>query len=191
MNHVLPKGFSLAEIVVALGIVAVIAALLLANVGQFQEKARIADIVETVTTLGQALREFERNVGKYPSDLGLLVRKPTLSDKDVCNNFFTQAEIDRWRGPYVGREIPSTGLVIELDTIIMQLDKDAASPVTAANAGALEIILQNATSSTALAVDAVIDGDGSLTEGPIRWGKVPAPVLLVDRMAYRITIAGC
>ena len=60
------KGFSLIEMVIALGVIAVLAALLVPLVGTYLEQARIVRAQSDVRTIGDAILKFERDVGRFP-----------------------------------------------------------------------------------------------------------------------------
>lgn len=60
------KGFTLIEMVITLGVIAVFAAILVPLIGTYLEQARIARAQSDVRTIGDAILKFERDVGRFP-----------------------------------------------------------------------------------------------------------------------------
>ena len=186
------RGFTIVEILVGLAIFAVLTAVLLTNLGGFQEKSRITEIVQTLRNVAMAIREYKRVVGVYPDDLMQLYTRPGATDDDLCGNDIGAAAVNRWSGPYVDRTIQEPwALVIGNDTIVNDLDRE---PSPAANtippiyeAGKLQIYVRNVPSDVALLIDAELDGDGSLTEGQIQWTVFPG----FPRLVYSLAVSGC
>ncbi len=181
------RGFTMVEILVTLAITGVLAAVLWANLGGLHEQARTAKMVENLGTIAQALREFDRQTGRYPEDLSLLTVKPTTSSKDICGNTFPQTAVDRWKGPYVGTAISAAGIVLEIDTIQDGIKRKPGTPADPSQAGELQVFVNNVTNALALELDADLDGDGLLTKGPIQWNTSPG----YPRLIYSIVVSGC
>jgi len=91
----LQKGFTLIEVVVALAIVALVAAVVVPGYFRFIERGRERNAEATVQSLKLAITQFNMDVGAYPGKLSDLERKPT--DERLSK---------KWHGPYVDSEIP-------------------------------------------------------------------------------------
>ncbi len=180
-------GFTLMEILAAVAIIGVLTAVLLSNLGSLQNKSRISYMVETLTTLRQALTEHNRQVGVYPANLILLYRKPTTGDKDICGGNFTTETIAKWRGPYIGREITDAGIVIETDTITTGLKRKPASSAFVGQVADIQIFVNNVPNTVADELDDDLDGDGLLTAGRIQWNTSPG----YPRLIFTAPITGC
>ena len=180
-------AFSLMEILVALAIVAVLAAVIIPGLNAYLETARIRRIEETLVTLARGVRDYKSSTGSYPSDLLRLTTQPVVGDNDVCGAPISAAQVAAWHGPYLSITIGSAGVVVGEDTVITTLKR---KPVTAAfggELGVLQLIVENASSATALRVDADLDGDASLISGVVTWNTASGP----PRLFYAVQIAGC
>src|SRR3954462_1496130 len=105
-------GFTLAEVLVAVTIIAVLAAVLMPTVrGRLQEGYEDA-IVSEFTNLSTAVNAYRQDVGHYPPELYYLTSVPT-SPHDFCGRTLMPDDSAKWRGPYVSRIITTAaGYVI-------------------------------------------------------------------------------
>jgi prepilin-type N-terminal cleavage/methylation domain-containing protein len=179
-------GFSMAEILVSLTIAGVLAALLLVNLAHVQSDSQRARLVEALTVFVVGLREFDRDVGVFPETLDMLYRRPTTSDKDICKVNLSQAQVDKWGGPYILQEIPSAGLIYETDTIDVILKRKPTTP-TAGESADLQMFVANVPQDEAEELDDRLDGDGLLTKGRIQWNTSSG----YPRLIFTIQIADC
>src|SRR4051812_14897643 len=60
------RGFTMLEMVVVLGIIAILAAVLTPMVNNYVDQSRTAKAQSDVRTIGEAIGRFERDVGRYP-----------------------------------------------------------------------------------------------------------------------------
>ena len=176
-------GFSMAEVIVTIAIIAILVATLIPQFNSYLEKGRVAKLEETLVTLTGALRDFDRNTGQYPKTLFPLVRAAALSDANICGTSFTAAVVNSWRGPYLMADVTASGIPVEAETISTILARSPTSALSS-QAGELLITVGNASAATATAVQLDVDGDGDFTKGPIRWNAVSG-------MTYSLPIAGC
>ncbi len=88
------RGFTLLEILIVVGILALLAAFVLPNVLQRGDQAKI-DLVKSAIgrngSIGSALMNYRADVGTYPEELQALYERPSDIDEDS----------GKWRGPYM------------------------------------------------------------------------------------------
>ena len=91
------RGFTLLEVLLVIGIIALIAAFVLPSIMGAGEEARIGlaqAAVEPNGPLGSALQKYKWNIGTYPeTDEGLkaLIERPSSVDESS----------GKWKGPYI------------------------------------------------------------------------------------------
>jgi prepilin-type N-terminal cleavage/methylation domain-containing protein len=100
-------GFTLAEILVALALIALLAAVLLPTVaGQILkgDAARVQQDVEAVRSgVDQFLADVHRYPGKY-SDLSTKITTTTSTHTDINGAAYTSGLVNKWGGPYVTKD---------------------------------------------------------------------------------------
>jgi prepilin-type N-terminal cleavage/methylation domain-containing protein len=177
------RGFTLIEILVALAIVAVIAAVSIPALHSHIEESRIKRMAVDLTSIAQAIREYEKHVGTYPTDLSELTTQPVAgTDKNSCGVILTGPEVALWKGPY----LPSAAPYIEgEDTIFGNLKRKNGSTK---NPDILQIAVRQPPMTTALKLDSLFDGDGDLSAGTITWNTNVFPQ---GQMLYSEPIQGC
>lgn len=97
-------GFTLAEILVALALIALLAAVLLPTVaGQILkgDASRVAQDLEGVRAgISQFVADVHRYPGKY-SDMSKLI---TTTDTDINGAVYSSGLTKQWSGPYIGKD---------------------------------------------------------------------------------------
>jgi prepilin-type N-terminal cleavage/methylation domain-containing protein len=79
------RGFTLVEVVVAISIVAILASVVIANVGEGRKKARDAQRISDIAQIQLALRLYKDAEGKYPDcDEGMTIGESSTPDEDDC-----------------------------------------------------------------------------------------------------------
>lgn len=174
------------EVLVAIAITGVLTAVLVANLGHVQSDSERARLVEALTVFVVGLREFDRDVGVFPETLDMLSRKPTTADNNICKVKLSQAQVDKWDGPYLTQQVPSAGFVYEDDTIAVAMKRKPTVPVAGQGAD-LQIFINNVPQYEAEELDERLDGDGLLTAGRIQWNTSPG----YPRLIFTIQIADC
>jgi prepilin-type N-terminal cleavage/methylation domain-containing protein len=178
------RGFTLAEVLVSVAILAILAAVVVPAVFGRVTDANNRRKAATLSMLAQAVLTFHDHVGMWPSSLVQLTTAPAPNANNACSLPMAAKDTARWLGPYVALAIPSTGLVIDKDTIRVALTR---SPAGVATAGVLQISMQYPVSDTRNAIQDILDTDTDSTTGAIRWtGTDPLKTL-----TYSISITGC
>jgi len=99
------KGFTLAEILVALALIALLAAVLLPTVAGQILKGDAGRVLQDVNAIRSGIEQFLADVHRYPgkySDLSTLI---TTSDTDINGNAYTSGLVGKWAGPYVTKTV--------------------------------------------------------------------------------------
>ena len=84
------RGFTLLEILVVVGILALLAAFVVPNLIGTQDDARVKTTQTNINNLRGVMQLFNLHMGRYPNELSELTEKP---DDDV--------EAEKWKGPYI------------------------------------------------------------------------------------------
>jgi len=158
-------GFSLAEVLVALAVVAVLAAVIAPAIASLVTRARIDGAAETLEGISDAIVTFHDDVGEYPQSMTQLVEPLVNGDQDICGNNYNGGERNRWAGPYWHRGIPAGGLPISIGSVnnnfFVLADPSGIDYMTP--------VVTNVTDDDATELDLKIDlGDGA-NAGTIRW----------------------
>jgi type II secretion system protein G len=156
-------GFTLAEVLVALTLIAILASVVVPAVtGRLQQSYEDA-IVAELASLASAVTAYRQDVGKYPPALDYLttLRAPPL---DRCGTPLNAREIANWRGPYVTRAILNTS-----GYIFAQKDTVTDIIATSASPAGIVIQLRGPDTLTASKIDLVVDGVASATAGGLQW----------------------
>lgn len=132
-------GFTLPEILVAVAMVGVLAAVTLPAVMSQVNKSEISRVVQDLQAIGQASQLYRTDVGEWPAS---------------TNELITSVEVG-WTGPYLARTTTGAILTGAGGTIVEALE-DGVTPSGAAGPF-LEISVTGLTLTDALSVDLQID----------------------------------
>lgn len=160
------RGFTLAEVLVAFALIAVLAAVILPTVrGRLQDGYENA-LVQELTSLASAVTAYRQDVGKYPRQLDYLTALPAGAT-DFCGRALMPADSVKWHGPYVSRIITTAAayVVVQKDSVQDLL----ARPV--GNNTIIQIVINGADTVTAHDVDVKIDGTVNQAAGTLQWAS--------------------
>lgn len=162
------EGFSLGELLVAMAIIAVLAAVLFPTVAGQVAKSDATRTIQDISSMRTGIEQFVADVRRYPGKLSHLTNPITNTQADVNGNLYPNNLVARWKGPYVGRDTTagSTGFVtgygaVALDSLVRLTFQPAVNYVTIRIAGI--------TQSDFDRMDVEIDGVVSATNGVLRW----------------------
>lgn len=186
-------GFSTVEILVALAIVAIIGAVVFPQiVGRIRESKQSA-LSQTFFGLSQGIAEYRKAVTRYPSQLTLLTTAPASGATDACGNALNASHINNWRGPYVSRQLLSTGVAMGDAHIQNMLRR-----ITSGSSAFLLMDASQVDTLVAVALEAELDGTSTdpANTGTIRYttaavGPLPAAPAKTVNLSYSIPISGC
>jgi general secretion pathway protein G len=122
-RHLIQRGFTLIELMVVLLILGVLAALIVPNVLDRADDARVTAAKTDVSNLVQALKLYKLDNQRYPSaeqGLQALLTKPTVDPMPVnWKPYLDQLPKDPWGRPY---QYLSPGIKGEVDVMSFGAD---------------------------------------------------------------------
>ncbi len=163
------RGFTLAEVLVTLAVIAVMAAVLLPALNQQLTKGNVGRLASGLTNIQTASQAFVSDVHRYPDNVAQLTTSVTSPDgKDIKGVLIPSSFQGRWKGPYISRdEVPSTragGTITPAFSLVtlggIQYLAVTVSSLTASNFADIEAVLDEGTPSTT-----------SSTAGTIRYSS--------------------
>jgi prepilin-type N-terminal cleavage/methylation domain-containing protein len=166
------RGFSLGEILVAVMIVAVVAAVVIPTVASQVQKADPQSVGNTALAVRGAVEQFLSDVRRYPLSFSQLTKAPAAGTIGLVGGNYATTEILRWAGPYLQKDSiaalgTASGLSFDPNFKVDTLGVTGLSETTATNPVYLTLCIAM-DSLSALAVDRMFD-DGDLTTGAFRW----------------------
>lgn len=197
MNHQLRtrssrQGFTLAELLIALAIMAILASIVVPGVVNRLRKAEAAAVIDTIKNIRQSILAYRDNVGRYPFELQQLQAKPgtgAISSLDICSGALPVSGINAWRGPYLAQRITSSGLRIGNATLLDDLTRQPANANTQPD-GFLRLTVTEIEQEIADEVEISFDGgSGDLTTGAVTWTAVPGSGY--GTLLFHIAIRNC
>jgi|GEM_PF-2066231 len=113
-------GFTILELLVVIAVISILASVVLAATAKSREKAKIARAKQDLMALNAAINLLQNDTGRWPNgcragvqsnfetaiDGGIdsvyagILAKPTATVNPTTSCFWTQAQVDAWKGPY-------------------------------------------------------------------------------------------
>lgn len=181
------RGFTLIEIVIALGVIALIAGFLAPQIVSRLQGGESAAMIRNLASIADASHAYGADMGRYPSQLTLLATPPTPTTPDLCGRAVPDPSL--WRGPYLNRSLAAIGLPTGSAVIGNGFTRDPPSTVLTADFGYLVVTATGVDRGVAEDVEAQFDGDGNLATGSNRWSAVGDPAR--GTLTYRVPMRGC
>ena len=166
-------GFTLAEILIALALIAILAAVLLPTVAGQILKGDAARVMQDLDAVRSGIDQFLADVHRYPGkykDLSAAIDPndaPTFAD--INGDAYTPGLANRWGGPYVTKDLNASS---EVETgfggVIQNLFK---VDTNTNNIEYVSIVILGITGPDFDRIDAQVDGSGAnpRTTGLLRW----------------------
>ena len=174
------RGFTLIEMLAVLAVILVLAAIIVPQVAQEARQATGPALLSSTATIADAIAQFKADTRRYPGTLRALV-DPSGSPTDICGSTIPPGLLGRWSGPYLQRQVPTSGLTAG-DAVIQNALTRAASSSTSVSA--LIITAVGVDAAIAADIEQDLDGNADLNGGTIRW---TAP----NTLTYHVPIRGC
>ncbi|QQR53653.1 type II secretion system major pseudopilin GspG [bacterium] len=93
----LKRGFSIVEMMFVIAIMAVVLGVLAPNLNRYLQSSRKTSAKSTIRTLKGSINMFNAHIGRYPTSLNELIKKPS-----------EERAAKKWEGPYIdAKEVPS------------------------------------------------------------------------------------
>lgn len=160
-----PRGFTLPEVLVTIAIVATLAAVLLPALNNQLSKGDAGRLTSDLVAVQTAVGAFTSDVRRYPLDLTDLITRPVSSDLDVLGNSFGSVLINKWRGPYLSKELSSgdmpTGYGSKISGTFTRTTYNSISYLTVSVTPMTPAEFDN--------IDQIIDETANSTTGQLRY----------------------
>lgn len=183
----LRAGFTALELLVTLGIMAVISVAVVLTVKPRLEKAQVESLDDSWRSVEGAIKSYRRHVGKYPSDMRQLIYKPgTLSplvpSTTSCGSVLSVAQQNAWRGPYIAASGSASSLMAAGGDLPNTLVREPASSTLV---GRLVMRVNQVDQTVANLLEGRLDPTpANLASGRVRWN---AP----DTLKFAMVIGSC
>lgn len=162
------NGFTLVEILVALAIGIVLAAVVLPNVIGGVDRSRVTETADSFEGIARAMTAMYEDTGRYPGQLSHLTEPITTAQAGLCGDpptAYDATAVASWAGPYLNRTVPQSGLPLPVGVARNALSYASPPPV-------LRIHVDDVTERDAVELNRLIDDDDDATAGGVRWGAV-------------------
>lgn len=161
------RGFTLAEVLVTIAIIAIMAAVLLPALNNQLSKGDTSRIASDLVNMQSGIQAFVSDLRHYPASADQLITSVS-GTSDILGTAYNTSDVASWKGPYVSRDVLSnTGGRASISTTFASL----AQSGTATRYLAIRVIglslSQLATLESAL--DEGTDPTTSTTAGVIRF----------------------
>jgi prepilin-type N-terminal cleavage/methylation domain-containing protein len=168
-------GFSLAEVLVTLAIIAILAAVLLPGLNSQITKGDAGRVAQDLTSIQTGAQAFLSDVHRYPSDVTHLTTAITGSQNDILGSPYPSTLVAKWRGPYLTKDVISPSGIGTISSAFsrttslgnsVQYLTVTVTNVSSADFGKIEDILDEGNQS-----------GSSSTTGLIRWTSAASGTL--------------
>jgi prepilin-type N-terminal cleavage/methylation domain-containing protein len=194
------RGFTVTEVVIAVAMMAILAAVTLPAVTSYLHQQDITTTASTLADLQNSITTFKANVGNYPSRLTHLAKLIATTDTTSCTGRVSATPLTlypagtpaKWQGsaPYYPKAMSDKGFPLPIGTARDTLFRTVPSLTT----GFLQIKIPSVRFQDADALNDEIDGPADLnqanrsnTTGTLQW-TVPNATDRVD-VTYWISVS--
>ena len=101
------RGFTLAEVLVTLSIIAIMAAVLLPALNSQIGKGDAGRVASDLTNIQTGAQAFLSDVHRYPGSLTHLTNIIATNQNDLQGNAYPSTLVAKWKGPYVQKDAVS------------------------------------------------------------------------------------
>ena len=164
------SGFSLAEILVAMAILAVVAGVVIPSIGGQLRSGDESRVQQDLDAIRGGSEQFLADVRRYPASIGQLTNVPLApTHSALVGGTYNAGQVGRWRGPYITKD--ST---IAVKTGFDATITSAFDTATVNGILFLRVTIASFDSTNAIRLDRKMD-DGDATTGLIRWTVGTSP----------------
>lgn len=186
------RGFSLAEVLVTIAIIAALSVVAIPAVMNKLTEARAAALAETLDGINETVQSYRGNVGRYPRFLSQLSTKPLTGAPEICVGTQPDVNINQWRGPYTSRAFTSAGTRVG-DALISDTLRRVPATASSTPYGVAYVDVTAVDSAVAAYIEASFDGTPfDYAAGTVTWARTaPPPAGPVGKLSYAIPVRGC
>ncbi len=123
------RGFTLAEVLVTLAIIAVMAAVLLPSLNSQLSKGDAGRMAQDLTNIQTGAQAFLADVHRYPSSMTQLTTALSGTPTDLLGSTIPSALMAKWKGPYVAKDVVSATSVGTLSTAFTKVTNTPGNAV--------------------------------------------------------------
>jgi type IV pilus assembly protein PilE len=98
------RGFTLAEVLVTLSIIAIMAAVLLPALNSQIGKGDAGRVASDLTNIQTGAQAFLSDVHRYPASLTHLTTAIATNQNDLLGSAYPSTLVAKWKGPYVQKD---------------------------------------------------------------------------------------
>ncbi len=171
-------GFTLAEVLVTVAIVAILAAVVVPAVTNQITKGDEANIASTVGSLRTGITAFVTDTRKFPRRASDLFNAILSTDKDITVTDYGTAAAGRWKGPYMSGSLGAADSLPVGLGFVRNTMKD--SGFATSSGYVIATIGGVYTDAAAARIDSLIDNGNGLAAGAVRWRTPTAAPALPD-----------
>lgn len=160
------RGFTLAELLVALAIIAALAAVLIPAVTGQIAKSDVSRAIQDLTNLRTGVEQFVADVHRYPGKVSHLTNQITVAQKDININTYPAGLVGRWKGPYLAKDTLPGGHQTGFGAVI----RDSLVRLTyQAGVNYVTVVVAGISQADFNQIDLEIDGTVNAATGLLRW----------------------
>lgn len=194
LRRSLRRGFTVIEILVTLGILAVLGAILIPALRPRVDHAHASALMDSMSQISQGVQAYKEDVGWYPRSLIQLQSRPPTGLAPVttiCGVSLSSAHfVATWKGPYLAQRIESFGVQVGNSTISANLAYDQLEAPAGGGLGQIVVNVSNVDQSVWEVIDRSFDTQLSQNDGAIQWTE-QVPGSQSGTLSYYIRIRGC
>src|SRR3954466_10056689 len=115
------KGFSLAEVLVTIAIIAVLAAVVVPSIGSQLKTGDESRIQQDLSNIRSGVEQFLADVRRYPATITQLNKAILTSALDITATAYPASQVARGRGPYLTKDptiSASTGFDLSINATL-------------------------------------------------------------------------
>lgn len=182
------EGFTAIEVVVAVILVAVLAALLIPAVAARVRQGQTSAVAQSLDALSHAITSYRIDVRRYPTRLSHLTSEPPAGDTyDPCGRAVPTAFLANWRGPYLPTNITPGGLRVG-DALVQDTLETDPTVFTITSVGYLLIEVDAVDEESATSLDDAFDGGDGFNDGGVTWTATSGGQ---GTLKFGVRIRGC
>lgn len=185
-------GLSLIEVVVALVILLTLAAAVLPGVIRPSERERMHTAISELQGIIDAMQTMRSDNQDWPLRLNHLSTPITTQNRNICGATYAAGKAKNWKGPYLDRVVPPTGLDIGIGVAQDSMVRvpAAGSGPGGSQIGATIILINGVTREDAVELNRQLDADADSADGGVRWTVTDQESGMVQ-VQYVRPIKGC
>ncbi len=174
-------GFTLAEILVALALMALLAAVLLPTVAGQIMKGDVGRVIQDLEAVRSGSEQFLTDIRRYPGRYSDLSSVITATKTDILGNTYTAGMVSKWKGPYVTKDTLNSSIETGFSARI----NNAFARFTHTNAVQyLTVVVTGIAGTDFDKIDEQVDGPSvspaGRTTGLLRWNSTGG----IDSLKY-------